>query len=61
MGTRFVPVPDWETAAALLSEGLLWFLRRDNKYQLLHREIRSPEAVGRWYPELSRYCVQLED
>ena len=62
MGTRFVPVPDWETAAALVSEGLLWFTKSDGTPILLPKECRPADGPGYWcYSRLDLYKVRIED
>lgn len=61
MGTRFVSVPDWETAAALISEGLLWFEGPNVGRVLLPRADRSPTNPEHWCDDMRWYCTQLED
>ncbi len=60
MGTRFVPVPDWETAAALLSEGSLWFDSGYGKIVLMEAEDRTGESRY-WASRMDWYLMCIED
>lgn len=60
MGTRFVPVPDWETAAALLREGSLWFDSGYGETILMDAEDRTSDA-REWVSRMDWYLVCLED
>ena len=61
MGTRFVPVPDWETAAALISEGLLWF--RGSSEDMVWLGLASRSATNRdaWCSDMQMYGTLQED
>jgi len=61
MGTRFVPVPDWETAAALLSEGLLWFRDSTGDMVYLGQQLRSATNSAGWCTRMSLYGTLQED
>lgn len=61
MGTRFVPVPDWETAAALLSEGLLWFRDSAGDMVYLGQQLRSATNIADWCPYMRLYGTLQED
>lgn len=60
MATSFVPVPDWETAAALLREGSLWFDSGYGAVVLMEEEDRCPEARD-WAPRMDWYLMCIED
>lgn len=61
MGTRFVPVPDWETAAALISEGLLWFRGSSEDMVWLGQQIRSATNRAGWCADMRMYGTLQED
>ena len=61
MGTRFVPVPDWETAAALVSEGLLWFRDSTGDMVWLGQQIRSATNRDAWCSDMRMYGTLQED
>ena len=61
MGTRFVPVPDLETAAALISEGLLWFRDSTGDMVWLGQRIRSATNRDMWCADMRMYGTLQED
>lgn len=61
MGTRFVPVPDWETAAALLREGSLWFRKWNTEVIVLPPDHRSPNNPSHWCTRMDWYLMCVEE